>query len=400
MRVSAPRWFDPEASLPVKIGVPAETFPGERRVAMTPRAMDMLAKSGVELAIESGAGAAAGFPDDEYRQKGARITDRAEVFSSSDVILQVRSAGANPDSSAELRPRQTLIGFGEPLSSAEEYAGLARRGVSSFAMELIPRITRAQSMDALSSMATVSGYKAVLLAAGALPRFFPMLMTAAGTITPARAFILGAGVAGLQAIATARRLGAVVAAYDVRAAVKEQIESLGAKFVAVELEAGQAEDKGGYAKELGEDFYRKQRELLTEVVKQQDVIIATAAVPGKKAPILLTAEMVAGMSPGSVIVDLAAERGGNCELTRPGETIVESGVTIIGPLDLPSSVPYHASQMYSRNLAALLKHLIRDGALVIDLSDEITREALVTHAGEIVNPRVRDLKKETDRVLR
>jgi NAD(P) transhydrogenase subunit alpha len=382
----------------VKIGVPAETFPGERRVAMTPRAMDVLAKSGVELVIESGAGAAAGFPDSEYRDKGARLGDRAEVFSSSDVILQVRSPGANPehgiDDARRLRSGQTLIGFGEPLSAAEEYADLAGRGVTTFAMELVPRITRAQSMDALSSMATIAGYKAVILAADALPRIFPMLMTAAGTITPARAFILGAGVAGLQAIATARRLGAVVHAYDVRVAVKEQIESLGAKFVAVELEAGQAEDKGGYAKELGEDFYRKQRELLTEVVKQQDVVITTAAVPGKKAPVLITAEMVAGMPPGSVVVDLAAERGGNCELTQPGHTIVQSGVTIMGPLNLPSTVPFHSSQMYSRNLAALLKHLIRDGVVVIDLADEITRETIVTHAGEIVNPRVRELAQQ------
>lgn len=383
----------------VKIGVPAESFPGERRVAMTPRAMDALAKSGVELVVESGAGAEAGFPDAEYQQKGARIVhDRAEVFSSSDVILQVRTPGANPEAGSAdlkmLRSGQVLIGFGEPLAAATEYAELAERGVTSFAMELIPRITRAQSMDALSSMATVAGYKAVILAADSLPRLFPMLMTAAGTITPARAFILGAGVAGLQAIATARRLGAVVQAYDVRAAVKEQIESLGAKFVSVALDGAQAEDKGGYAKELGEDFYRKQRELLTEVVRQQDVVITTAVVPGKKAPILITADMVAGMAPGSVVVDLAAERGGNCDLTQPGRTIVESGVTIMGPLNLPSSVPFHASQMYSRNLASLLRLLIHDGALTINLEDEIIRETLVTHRGEIANPRVRDLARQ------
>jgi len=383
----------------VKIGVPAETFPGERRVAMTPRAMDALAKSGVELVIESGAGAEAGFPDEEYQQKGARIVqDRAEVFSSSEVILQVRTPGANPEAGSAdlrmLRSGQVLIGFGEPLGAATEYVGLAERGVTSFAMELIPRITRAQSMDALSSMATIAGYKAVILAADTLPRLFPLLMTAAGTITPARAFILGAGVAGLQAIATARRLGAVVQAYDVRAAVKEQIESLGAKFVSVAVDGAQAEDKGGYAKELGEDFYRKQRELLTEVLRQQDVVITTAAVPGKKAPILITGEMVAGMAPGSVVVDLAAERGGNCELTQAGSTIVEFGVTIMGPLNLPSSVPFHASQMYSRNLASLLRLLIQDGTLTINLEDEIIRETLVTHRGEIVNPRVRDLARQ------
>jgi NAD(P) transhydrogenase subunit alpha len=349
--------------------------------------------------IESGAGAAAGFPDSEFQEKGARVSgDRAEVFSAADVILQVRTPGANPGGGEAdirlMRPGQVIIGMGEPLSAASEYAELAERGVTSFAMELIPRITRAQSMDVLSSMATIAGYKAVILAAEALPRIFPMLMTAAGTITPARAFVLGAGVAGLQAIATARRLGAVVLAYDVRAAVKEQIESLGAKFVAVAVDAAQAEDKGGYAKALGEDFYRKQRELLTEVVRQQDVVITTAAVPGKRAPILITAEMVAGMGPGSVIVDLAAERGGNCELTQPGSTVVEAGVTIMGPLNVPSSVPFHASQMYSRNIATFLRHLIHDGAVKIDLTDEITRETLVTHAGAIVNARVRDLEQQ------
>jgi len=378
------------------IGVPAETFPGERRVAMTPRAMETLAKSSVEFLIQSGAGVPAGFPDSDYQQKGARIAkDRAEVFASSAVVLQVRTPGASPEAGRAdlplLRSGHVLIGFGEPLSAGTAYAELATRGVTSFAMELIPRITRAQSMDVLSSMATIAGYKAVIMAADALPRMFPMLMTAAGTITSARAFVLGAGVAGLQAIATARRLGAVVHAYDVRSAVREQIESLGAKFVAVELDAAQAEDKGGYAKELGEEFYRKQRELLTEVVRQQDVVISTAAVPGKKAPILITRDMVASMTPGSVIVDLAAERGGNCELTQPGRTIVEGGVSIMGPLNVPSSIPFHASQMYARNVATFLRHLIKDGAVNIDQQDEITRETLVTHGGEVVNPRVREL---------
>jgi NAD(P) transhydrogenase subunit alpha len=289
-----------------------------------------------------------------------------------------------------MRPDQVLLGLGEPLTASAEYAEIAQRGVISFAMELIPRITRAQSMDVLSSMATIAGYKAVLLAAGTLPRMFPMLMTAAGTITPARVFVLGAGVAGLQAIATARRLGAVVAAYDVRPAVREQIESLGAKFVVVELETAAAEDKGGYAKELGEEFYRRQREVLTEVVRQHDVVITTAAVPGKRAPVLLTREMIAGMPRGSVVVDIAAERGGNCEITVPGETVVENGVAVTGPLNLPSTIPWHASQMYSRNVATFLKHLIRDGAIQIDTSDEITRETLVTHKGQIVNERVRE----------
>jgi len=378
------------------IGVPAETFQGEHRVAMTPRAMEALAKSNVEFLIEPGAGVAAGFLDSDYKQKGARIAaNRAEVFASSDIVLQVRSAGANPEAGRAdlslLRSRQVLIGFGEPLSPGTAYAELATRGVSSFAMELMPRITRAQSMDALSSMATIAGYKAVIMAADALPRMFPMLMTAAGTITPARVFVLGAGVAGLQAIASARRLGAIVHAYDVRSAVREQIESLGAKFVVVELDSTQAEDKGGYAKELGEDFYRKQREVLTEVVRQQDVLITTAAVPGKKAPVLVTSEMVAGMAPGSVIVDIAAERGGNCELTQPGKTVVQGGVSIIGTLNIPSSIPFHASQMYSRNIATFLRHLVKDGAVNIDQQDEITRETLVTHGGEVVNPRVREL---------
>lgn len=380
----------------ILVGVPAETYPGERRVAMTPRAMDMLAKSGLEILVERGAGAEAGFPDSEYEEKGARIiADRDELFRASNIILHVRMAGANPAAGRADLPRyrrgQTVIGFGEPLSGAAEYADLAECGLNCFAMELIPRITRAQSMDALSSMATVAGYKAVLLAANELPRMFPMLMTAAGTITPARVFVLGAGVAGLQAIATARRLGAMVSAYDIRPAVREQVESLSAKFVFIELEAGESEDRGGYAKALGEAFYRKQRELLTEVVRQHDIVITTAAVPGQKAPLLITRDMVQGMAPGSVIVDLAAERGGNCELTVAGETVTQTGVTIMGPLNLPSSVPYHASQMYSRNVAALLKHLVRDGTLAIDLADEITRETLVTATGEIVHPRVRQL---------
>jgi NAD(P) transhydrogenase subunit alpha len=362
---------------------------------MTPRGMEVLAKSGVEFFIESGAGTAAGFSDQSFQQKGARITgDRAALFAESDVILQVRTLGANREAGrADLRllsPSQVVIGFGEPLGSAAEYSALAGRGVTSFAMELIPRITRAQSMDALSSMATIAGYKAVLLAADTLPRMFPMLMTAAGTVTPARVFVLGAGVAGLQAIATARRLGAIVQAYDVRLAVQEQIESLGAKFVAVEVDSSQAEGKDGYARELSEGFYRRQRELLTEVVRQQDVVITTAAVPGRQAPILVTREMVAGMAPGSVIVDLAAERGGNCELTQPGRTIEEAGVTILGPLNLASGVPFHSSQMYSRNVAAFVRHLIVNGAAAIRLDDEIIRETLVTHRGEVVHPRVKE----------
>ena len=362
---------------------------------MVPRAMEMLAKSGVEFLVEPGAGAASGFSDTEYRDKGARLAqDRAEVFASSEVVVQVRTLGANPEAGQAdlplIRRGQVLIGFAEPLTALREATALAECGATELAMELMPRITRAQSMDALSSMATIAGYKAVLLAADTLPRMFPMLMTAAGTIAPARAFVLGAGVAGLQAIATARRLGAVVSGYDVRPAVREQVESLGAKFIVLELETGTAEAKGGYAAAMGEEFYRRQREMMAAVLREHEVVITTAAVPGKKAPVLVTADMVRGMPAGSVIVDLAAERGGNCELTRPGETVVEGGVTILGPLNLPATIPYHASQMYARNVATFLKHLVRNGALAIDTADEITRETLVTHAGEVVHPRVRE----------
>ena len=376
----------------VTVGVPRETFPGERRVALTPRAVEALAKLGAGAIIEDSAGVEAGFSNDLYTAKGARIADRADVFAQADIILQVRALGANPEAGRPdvrlMRPGQIVIGFGEPLTAAPEIMELLRAGVSHFAMELVPRITRAQSMDALSSMATIAGYHAVLMAAMTLPKMFPMLMTAAGTITAARALILGAGVAGLQAIATARRLGAVVSAYDIRSAVKEQIESLGAKFVVLDIEAGGAEDKGGYAKAMGEDFYRRQRELLTEVIREQDVLITTAAVPGKKAPILVTAEMASAMAPGSVIVDIAAERGGNCELTHPGETIVHHGINVMGPLNLPSTIPYHASQMYASNLVALLKLMVNKGELNMNREDEIIRETLVTFGKEVVNPRV------------
>ncbi|HVT16645.1 MAG TPA: Re/Si-specific NAD(P)(+) transhydrogenase subunit alpha [Thermoanaerobaculia bacterium] len=380
--------------MPTVIGVPRETFPGERRVAMVPRAMDPLQKLGAELLIESGAGEAAGFPDGGYADRGARIAaSRAELFAAADVIVQVRTLGMNSEAGrADLdlfRAGQVVIGFADPLSAPAECRELAARGVTAFAMELMPRITRAQSMDALSSMATISGYKAVLLAADALPRMFPMMMTAAGTIAPARVFVIGAGVAGLQAIATARRLGAVVSAYDVRPAVKEQVESVGARFVEMPLDSSASEDRGGYAKEMDESFYRRQRELMTEVLKEHDVVIATAAVPGKKAPILITGEMVAGMAPGSVIVDIAAERGGNCELTRPGETVTAGPATILGPLNLPGTIPFHASQMYARNVATFLAHLLRGGQLAVDGDDEITRETLVTQGGEVVHPRIR-----------
>jgi H+-translocating NAD(P) transhydrogenase subunit alpha len=337
----------------------------------------------------------AGFPDELYVARGARIASREEVFREADILAQVRCLGANPDAGRAdlslLRPGQILVGFGEPLTALTECSDLASTGVSLLALELIPRITRAQSMDALSSMATIAGYRAVLMGATQLPKMFPLLMTAAGTLTPAKVFVLGAGVAGLQAIATARRLGAVVSAYDLRPAVKEQVESVGAKFVMLDVDAQASEDKGGYAKAMDESFYQRQRALLTETLREQDVVITTAAVPGRKSPILITAEMVGAMPPGSVIVDIAAERGGNCELTKPGETVVHNGVTILGPVNLPSLIPQHASQMLSANLAAVAKLLIREGKVGMDLDDQIIRESLVTHEGRVVHPKVAEL---------
>jgi NAD(P) transhydrogenase subunit alpha len=370
------------------VGVPSETYPGERRVALVPRAIDLLAKSGCAFVVESGAGVASGVLDKDYAAKGIQIASRQDVFAQSDVILQVRTLGANPVVGKAdlplLNSKHTLIGLGEPLTANAEGLAIAERGATAFALELVPRITRAQSMDVLSSMATIAGYRAVLLAAEALPKMFPMLMTAAGTVAPAKVFVLGVGVAGLQAIATAKRMGAVVSAYDVRPAVREQAESVGAKFVSLALDTAAAETKGGYAKELGEEFYKKQRELLTEVIREQDVIITTAAVPGKKAPTLVTAEMARVMAPGSVIVDLAAERGGNCELTRAGETVIDNEVRIIGPTNLASGTPVHASQMFARNVVTLLKLLIDKGLPKLDLEDEIIRETLWVHEGKVL----------------
>ena len=370
-------------------GVVKETFPGENRVSLVPVNIAALKKAGLDVAIEAGAGTAAGYSDSAYEEKGAKVfSNRSEVFATADVVLYVRGLGANPEAGRAdldlLKESQVVIGMMEPLSEPDSLKLLADKGVVAFAMELMPRITRAQSMDTLSSMATIAGYKAVLLAAEALPRMFPMMMTAAGTIAPAHVFVVGAGVAGLMAIASAKRLGAVVRAYDVRPAVKEQVESLGGKFVELELEAGDAETAGGYAKEMGEDFLRKQREMMLKVVADSDVVITTAAVPGKKAPVLITAEMVRGMKPGSVIMDLAAERGGNCELTKPGETTVEAGVRISGPVNLPSSVPYHASQMYSKNITNFLTLLVRDGALQLDSDDEIIQTTMVTRNGNVL----------------
>jgi H+-translocating NAD(P) transhydrogenase subunit alpha len=382
----------------VIVGVSKESYPGERRVALVPVVIPNLIKAGLEVVVESGAGEQAGYPDTAYTEKGAKILpDRAAVFSAADIIVQVLSYGSNDvTGQADLplyRRGQTLIGFLRPFGSAEIAQQIAKAGVTAFSVELMPRTTRAQSMDALSSMATVCGYKAVLLAAETSPRIFPMMTTAAGTITPARVFVIGAGVAGLQAISTARRLGAVASAYDMRPAAKEQVQSLGGRFVELPIEAQNAQDARGYGTAQDETFYARQRELLTRVVAESDIVITAAVIPGKKSPVLITADMVEGMAPGSVIVDLAAERGGNCELTQTGETVRAYGVTIIGAINLASSVPYHASQMYARNLTTYLTYMVKDGKLQMNLQDEITRETLITNGGEIVNARVREFFK-------
>ncbi len=385
-----------EEKTQLTVAVPRETFPGERRVALVPDVIASLNKAGLSVRIESGAGAAAGIADDAFATKGAEIiSSRRDLITNADILLQVRAYGANPEKGKDdldlLKEKQTVIGLFEPLTQLSQVQEIAARKASAFSMELMPRITRAQSMDVLSSMANIAGYKAVLMAAEQLPRMFPMMMTAAGTISPARVFVIGAGVAGLQAIATAKRLGAIVKGYDVRPAVKEQVESLGARFVELEIESGDAEDKGGYARAMDDEFYRKQRELMTKVIAESDVVITTAVIPGKKAPILITSDMVGAMPDGSVIVDLAAERGGNCELTKPGENVIERGVTIMGPLNIPAGVPFHASQMYARNITTFLLHLIKEGKLVFDTEDEITRETLLTRNGEVVNARLREL---------
>ena len=373
--------------------VPRESFPGEKRVALAPKDIAALTKAGLQLVIESGAGVAALYQDGDYEAQGARVeADRARLFAEADFVLTVRGPGSHrefPQADLNaLKPGAAIVGFLDPLDDPAMTKALAERGLTLFSMELMPRITRAQSMDALSSMATISGYKAVLLAANAAPRMFPMLMTAAGTVTAARVFVLGAGVAGLQAIATARRLGGLVDGYDVRPAVKEQVESLGARFVVLDVKTDQAESAGGYAKAQSEEFYRRQQLLLGEHLRGMDVILTTAAVPGKKAPVLITAEMVAGLRPGTVIVDLAAERGGNCALTKPGETVDHGGVLILGPVNLPAEVPAHASQLYSRNLATFLAHLVKDGELRLEEEDEIVSGTLVARGGNVVHPMV------------
>ena len=377
------------------IGVPKETFPGEQRVALIPAEIPRLAKKKISVIIEKGAGVAAGFLDADYENKGATIVGSAnDVFAKADIIAQVRGYGSNESATLEslssFKEGQGLIAFLNPLGAAHRAKDLADKKITALSMELMPRITRAQSMDALSSMATIAGYKAVLIAASELPKLFPMMMTAAGSLTPAKVFVIGVGVAGLQAIATAKRLGAVVEAYDIRPEVKEQVQSVGGKFVELKLETADSDDGGGYAKEQTEDFLKKQQELMAAHIRAADVVITTAAVPGRKAPVLVTEAQMEGMRPGSILVDLAAESGGNCELTKAGETVLHNGVRIMGPTNVPSSMPNHASQMYARNLSTFLMHLAdEEGNLQLDLEDEITVGTLVCQKGEVVHERVK-----------
>jgi H+-translocating NAD(P) transhydrogenase subunit alpha len=380
----------------MKVSVPRETCPGERRVALTPANVAPLRKAGYSLLVEKGAGEQAGYLDDQYTHQGATLLEtREQLFQEGDLIVQIRGMGSNPQTGeADLplfRPGQFTLGLWDPLGAPDQVQRMAEAGVNCFSLELIPRITRAQSMDVLSSMATIAGYRAVLLAALELPKIFPLMMTAAGTLSAARVFVIGAGVAGLQAIATARRLGAVVHAYDVRPACREQVESVGGKFIELALETEQSEDRGGYAKALGEEFYQRQRSLLADVVAENDVVISTAAIPGKPSPLLVTADAVRRMAPGSVVVDLAAERGGNCELSQPDQRVVEQGVTILGPTNLPAEAPKDASQMFGNNVTKFLVNLMKKQQWTVDLEDEIVRETLLTRNGNIIHARVREL---------
>ncbi len=373
---------------PVKVATPRETADGERRVALVPDTATKLAAAGLQVAVQAGAGEAAYLTDAMYEAaKATVVADVATLLKDADAVLKVQ-----PPTAAEtklLNRGAVLISFLQPATQSDVVRALAAQGVTAFSLELVPRISRAQSMDALSSQASASGYKAVLMAAERLGKFFPMMMTAAGTVAPARVLVMGAGVAGLQAIATARRLGAVVSAYDVRPAVKEEVQSLGATFIELPLES--QEGQGGYAREQSDEFLRKQRELIGEHIAKSDVLITTAAVPGRRAPLLVTGDMVKGMRPGSVIVDLAAESGGNVELTKPGEEVDVNGVAIVGTRNVPSTMPLHASQLYARNVANLLLHLVKDGAIKLDFDDEITKGSCVTHDGQIVSERAKQL---------
>jgi NAD(P) transhydrogenase subunit alpha len=377
------------------VGVPRERSGGEARVALVPSVIPQLVKSGIDVIVERGAGEGAGFQDADYVQHGAHLGTRRDTLEA-DIVVRVHGWGFDGDGNIDVsHPDQVVIALADPLSSPIAVRAAAEHKLVTLALDLVPRITRAQGMDVLSSQATVTGYKAVVLAADRLPKMLPMLTTAAGTIPPAQVLVVGAGVAGLQAIATARRLGAVVQAYDVRPAAQEDIESLGARCILLPLAPGDAEDESGYAKELGEAFYARQQELMARVVAGVDVVITTALIPGAPAPTLITADAVAGMQPGSIIVDCAAERGGNCELTRPDEAVVtDNRVTILGPTNLPSTLPRDASLMYSKNVAALLGLIVKDGRLALDEEDEIVRGALVTKGGEIVNRRVREVLEE------
>jgi len=372
----------------VKVAVPREIEQGERRVALVPDTAKMLVAAGLEVGVESGAGAAANLGDDLYQQAGASVAGRAGMLlRDADAVLKVQALRESEISL--LKKGAVLISFLQPATQGDIVRSLASHYITAFSLELLPRISRAQSMDALSSQASAAGYKAVLMAADRLGKLFPMMMTAAGTVAPTRVLVMGAGVAGLQAIATARRLGAVVSAYDVRPAVKEEVQSLGATFIELPLETQEGE--GGYAKEQSEEFLRKQRELIGEHIAKSDVVITTAAVPGRRAPLLVTGDMVRGMRPGSVIVDLAAETGGNVELTQPGREVDVNGVTIIGTRNVPSTMPLTTSQLFARNVANLLLHLVKNGAVSLDFTDEITKGACVTHGGEIVNERAKQM---------
>jgi len=368
----------------MRVGVPKETRPGETRVALVPDAVAKLKRADIEVSIERGAGAASGFPDEDYTDKGAELVDAAAALAC-DIVAAVRAPA--PET---LKEGGMLVCMPDPLTEPETIKALSERGVTCFALELMPRISRAQAMDVLSSMANVAGYKAVLLAAVRLPKLFPLMMTAAGTVRPARVFVLGAGVAGLQAIATARRLGAVVEAFDIRSDTKEQVESLGARFLEIDVGAGDAQDAGGYAKELTEEQKAKQAELMAKALQASDVIITTAQVPGRKAPRLVSADVVKGMRRGSVIVDMAADSGGNCELSKAGEEVVEQGVTIVGFSNLPGSVAGSSSQLYSNNVISFLTQLVQEGEVKLDLEDEVLRGPLACHKGEIMNDRIRE----------
>ncbi len=379
----------------MKVGVPKETFPSEKRVAISPASIPALAKSGIEVMVESGAGERAGYPDSVYVSKGATIVSSRSAVFAADAIAQVRAAGENlvngKDDLQWMRPGQWIIASCDALSNLEASEAIAKTGASLFALELIPRITRAQSMDILSSQATIAGYRAVLLAAMELHKLFPMMMTAAGTLTAAKIFVLGAGVAGLQAIATAKRMGGIVYGYDLRTACREQVESLGGKFVELQIANSNSEDKGGYAKAMDEDFYRQQREQLAQTVAQCDVVITTAAIPGRKSPLLVTAEAVRAMQPGSVVVDLAAQRGGNCALTQADQRILDSGVTILGPTNIASEAAYHASLMFGNNVAKFLQNMVKAGQANINMEDEIVRETMVTRDGQVVHPKLQSV---------